>query len=311
MPSRLSELLQRIYGSAPLLLTMCGLFWSGNAVASRLAVGEITPLTLVQLRWLFVIAVLWPLYGAGVRAHWPQIRRRIGWIASMAVLGLTGFNVLFYVAAHSTTAINLGIIQGAMPAFVMLGAYFAHGTRVTAVQIAGVLVTMAGVVVVATHGAPQALLSVVFVRGDLTLGENMADLAGVLYAIYTVALQTRPAMPGPVFFTLLAIVAALSSVPLVVYEAATTGLVMPSWKGLLLTVWIAIFPSTLAQLFIMRGVELIGPGRAGVYVNLVPVFTAIMAVAILGEPFSTYHAVALGMVLAGIILAQQVVEPKA
>jgi drug/metabolite transporter (DMT)-like permease len=299
MTSSLRHVLQRVRGSAPLLLTMCGLFWAGNAIASRLAIGEITPLTLVQLRWAFVIAVLWPLYGAGVREHWTLIRPRLGRIALMAVMGLTGFNVLFYVAAHTTTALNLGIIQGAMPAFVMLGAFFAHGTRVTAVQIAGVLVTMAGVAVVATHGAPLELLSVAFVRGDLLM-----LLACVLYAIYTVALQTRPAMPGPVFFTLLAIVAALSSLPLVVYEAVTTGLVMPSWKGFLLTVWIAIFPSTLAQLFIMRGVELIGPGRAGVYVNLVPVFTAIMAVAILGEPFATHHAVALSLVLAGIFLAQ-------
>ena len=295
-----SQFLQRIYGSAPLLLTMCGLFWSGNAIASRLAVGEIAPLTLVQLRWLFVIAVLWPMYGAGVRAHWPQIRPRIGWIALMAVLGLTGFNVLFYVAAHTTTAINLGIIQGAMPAFVMLGAFVAHGTRVSVVQIAGVLITMLGVSVVATHGAPQALLSVVFNQGDVLM-----LIACALYAIYTVALQSRPGMPGPVFFTLLALVAAISSVPLVVYEAATTGLVMPSMKGILLTIWIAIFPSTLAQLFIMRGVELIGPGRAGVYINLVPVFTAIMAVMLIDEPFAGHHAIALALVLAGIFLAQR------
>ena len=130
-------------------------------------------------------------------------------------------------------------------------------------------------------------------------------IACALYAFYTVALQTRPVMPGPVFFTLLAVMAALSSVPLVVYEAATTGLVMPSVKGVLLTVWIAIFPSTLAQLFIMRGVELIGPGRAGVYINLVPVFTAIMAVVLIDEPFALYHAIALGLVLAGIFLAQR------
>lgn len=292
--------LERVYGSAPLLLTLCGLFWSGNAIASRLAVGEITPLTLVQLRWLFVIAVLWPLYGAGVRAHWPMIRPRLTWIVVMAVLGLTGFNVLFYVAAHTTTAINLGIIQGAMPAFVMLGAYLAHGTRVSAIQVAGVGITMVGVTVVATQGAPLALLSTVLNQGDLLM-----LIACALYAVYTVALQTRPVIPGPVFFTLLAVVAALSSVPLIVYEAATTGLVMPSVKGVLLTVWIAIFPSTLAQLFIMRGVELIGPGRAGVYINLVPVFTAIMAVVLIHEPFALYHAIALGLVLAGIFLAQR------
>jgi drug/metabolite transporter (DMT)-like permease len=305
MPIALQRLAARIYGSAPVLLTLCGLFWAGNAIAGRLAIGEIAPLMLVQLRWVLVIAVLWPLYGTEVRAHWPMIRPRIWRIAAMAMLGLTGFNVLFYVAAHTTSAINLGIIQGAMPAFVMLGAYISHGTRVSVVQILGVLVTMLGVVIVATHGAPQALLSVALNRGDLLM-----LIACVLYAYYTVALRDRPSMPGPVFFTLLSLIAAATSVPLIVYEAVTAGLVWPSWKGLAITAWIAIFPSTLAQLFIMRGVDLIGPGRAGVYVNLVPVFTAIMAVGLISEPFAVHHGVALALVLAGIMLAQRMPSAK-
>lgn len=300
MTSGFKRLLERGYGSAPLILTLCGLFWAGNAIASRLAVGQITPLTLVLLRWVLVLAMLWPLYGAQVRDHWPAIKGRLPSFVLMAALGFTGFNVLFYIAGHYTTAINLGILQGSMPAMVMLGAFLSHGTRVTPLQMIGVAVTMVGVVVVATQGAPLSILHI-----DLNWGDLLMLIACALYAFYTVALRNRPQMPGPAFFTLLAVIAAATSVPLVVFEAATSGLLVPSLKGLLITVWIAIFPSTLAQLFMMRGVDLIGPGRAGVYVNLVPVFTAVMGVSLIDEPFRFYHGVALVLVVAGILMAQR------
>ena len=93
-----------------------------------------------------------------------------------------------------------------------------------------------------------------------------------------VALRKRPQIPGPAFFTLLALIAAATSLPLIVVEALTVGLSMPTTKGLLVTAFVAIFPSCLAQLYFMRGVDLIGPGRAGIFMNLVPVFTAILAV---------------------------------
>jgi drug/metabolite transporter (DMT)-like permease len=168
------------------------------------------------------------------------------------------------------------------------------------VQVIGVLITMIGVVVVATQGAPLSILHI-----ELNWGDLLMLIACALYAFYTVALRNRPQMPGPAFFTLLAVIAALTSVPLVMFEAATSGLTMPTLKGFLVTLWIAIFPSCLAQLLMMRGVDLIGPGRAGVYVNLVPVFTAIMAVNLINEPFAPYHGIALALVVAGILLAQR------
>ena len=80
---------------------------------------------------------------------------------------------------------------------------------------------------------------------------------------------------------------------------------LPTWQGWLVTLYVAIFPSCLAQLFYLRGVDLIGPGRAGVFVNLVPVFAAILAVALINEPFALFHAVALVLVIGGIWLAQR------
>jgi drug/metabolite transporter (DMT)-like permease len=290
----------RLYQLPGLLLTLTAVFWAGNSVAGRLAVGHISPMLLVFLRWALVLAVMWPLYGRQVREHWPEIKTQLFRIVLMAMLGLTGFNALYYVAAHTTTAVNIGILQGSVPVIVLVAAFLTHGTRATLVQIAGVLVTALGVIVVATQGMPLAILHIDLNRGDLII-----LVACVLYALYTVALRDRPRMSGAAFFTLLALISAVTSVPLVVAEAYVSGFSIPTWQGWLVTLYVAIFPSCLAQLLFLRGVDLIGPGRAGVFVNLVPVFSAILAVALIAEPFALFHAVALALVIGGIWLAER------
>jgi drug/metabolite transporter (DMT)-like permease len=221
-------------------------------------------------------------------------------IVLLALFGMTGFNALYYVAAHDTSAINIAILQGAMPIFVLAGAYLAHGSRAGLVQQLGVFITALGVAVVATRGAPQSILEVEFNQGDLVM-----LAACVLYALYTVALRDRPDMPAVPFFALLALIAAITSLPLVAFEVMAGTFRLPTAQGLAVTVWIAVFPSFLSQIFYLRGVDLIGPGRAGVFINLVPVFAAVLAVGLISEPFAPYHGVALILVVGGIWLAQR------
>jgi drug/metabolite transporter (DMT)-like permease len=298
--SAAARAIDRLYQLPAVLLTLTAIFWAGNELASRLAVGHISPFLLVFLRWVLVLAVLWPLYGSQVRAHWGEIRPQLGSITLMGVLGFTGFNALFYTAGYYTSAINIGILQGSIPVVVLAGAFLMFGTRATLMQIAGVLITAVGVVIVATQGAPLSIVDIGLNRGDLAM-----LAACVFYAFYTLALRNRPEMPAIAFFTLLALISAVTSVPLLILEAATTGLQMPTLQGWLVTLFVAIFPSCLAQIFFLRGVDMIGPGRAGVFVNLVPVFAAILAVLLLNEPFALFHAVALVLVIGGIWLAKR------
>src|SRR5215207_9552543 len=226
--------------------------------------------------------------------RWPSI-------LLMGTLGLTVFNALFYLAAHHTTAVNLTILQGSMPVFVLVGALVFYGTRIHGWQIAGMAVTLLGALLVATRADPGTLASFSFNVGDLW----MLAACG-LYAGYTVALRGRPAVPGLVFFAALAGVALLTSVPLMAYEVASGTVTWPTPRGWLIVLYVGLFPSFVSQVLFMRGVELIGPGRAGLFVNLVPTFGALLAVLILDEPFAAYYAVGLALVLGGIWLA----EPK-
>lgn len=295
---------QRLWGNAYLLLVLTTLIWGGNAVAGRLAVGHISPMALTSLRWVFVCALLPLLIRRQLVAYWPVLKARWLYIVVLGMVGFTAFNALMYHAAYSTSAINLGILQGSIPVFVLVGAFLAHRTAIGPLQALGVLVTLLGVVVVASRGDIHVLSQFAFVPGDLWM-----ILACSFYAGYTVAIRSRPAVPGLVFFTALAIVACAVSLPLLGLEVANGSVIWPTSRGWLILLFVVVGPSLLAQLLFLRAVELIGPGRAGVFVNLVPVFAPILAVLILGEDLALYHGLALALVLGGIFIAERLGKP--
>ena len=295
----IARLAERLYAAPILLLVLTTAFWAGNAIAGQLTEGRVSPMAVVFLRWVMVAAMLWALFGGEAMRHWPSIKPRFWAIAGMAFLGFTAFNALFYIASLYTTAVNVGILQGMMPILVLGMDYLAHGQRLTAMQAIGAPLALLGVVVVATGGD----LSQAFADG-LNVGDVMMLVAGAFYAFYAIRLRKRPDIPGRAFFTWMAPIAALTAVPLLAAEIAVGDFHMPTAEGWLVTLYIAIFPSCLAQLFFLRGVDLIGPGRAGMFINLVPIFTAVFAVALLGETFALHHALALGLVVTGIALAQ-------
>ncbi len=295
-PAPRAEASRRAY----LLLTLTMLCWAGNAIFSRLAVGEISPMALVALRWLGVLVLLAVFAREPIRRDWPILRRHLWFVSAMGAVGFTAFNALYYVAAHSTTAVNIGIIQGAIPMFVLIGAFAAYRSRITPLQFTGVIVTLIGVVTVASGGDPTRLAMLTINPGDLLM-----VMACALYAGYAVGLRRRPPGTALGLFAMMAGAALLTSLPLVLAELALGQFQWPTFTGWIIVALVTLFPSFLAQIFFIQSVELIGPGRAGVFVNLVPVFAAIMAVGFLREPFELFHAAALVLVLGGIWLSER------
>ena len=287
-------------GRPYLLLTLTTLMWAGNGVASRLAVGEISPMALVTLRWLVVVAIVGFALRRSLGADRPLLAARWRYVTLMGALGYTVFNALFYAAAHHTTALNITILQGAIPVFVLVGALAAFGTRIAPLQGVGAAITLVGVVAIAAKGDVHTLASLAFNIGDLWM-----IAASMLYAGYTLGLRNRPSVSPFAFFAAMASAAVLTSLPLIGYEIATGTVQWPTPKGLGVLAFVSLGPSLLAQIFFMRGVELIGPGRAGLFANLVPVFGALMAAGVLGEAFAPYHGIALALVLGGIWLAER------
>ncbi|MXQ13967.1 DMT family transporter [Microvirga makkahensis] len=296
----LQSLWKGLWGQAYLLLILTTLMWGGNAIAGRLAVGHVSPMLLTCLRWIIVVLILSPLVGQQVVAEWPKIGSRWFYTILMGSAGFTAFNALFYAAAYHTTAVNLTIFQGAIPVLVLIGTILFFGARVIPLQILGMIVTILGVVLVSVKADWEILKALA-----LNIGDVWMLIACVFYAGYTLGLRRRPPVSGLVFFTALAGVAFLTSIPLLAIEIVQGAMQWPTPRGWLILLYIGLFPSLISQLFFIRGVELIGPARAGLFVNLVPVFGALLAVLLLAEPFAFYHALGLFLVLGGIWLAER------
>ena len=293
-------MISRLFAVPSVLLILTTLMWAMNAISGQLAVGEVTPHTLVLMRWVLVVAVMWPIYGREVIQHWPVIKARMGVVILMSIAGFTGFNTLFYVASIHTTGLNIGILQGSMPVVVMLGAFFIYGTKVTALQAIGVATTLVGVAIVASRGDAQVLLDLAFNNGDVIM-----LIAILFYCAYTLSLARRPDVPPIPLFAVFAVIALITALPLAAWEFFQADYQPPSMQGWAVTVFVAIFPSCLSQIFFLRAIDMVGPSKATVYTNLVPIFTAILAVLILGEDFALYHALALALVIGGIMLTQR------
>lgn len=285
---------------AYLSLTTAALCWAANAILGRLAVGEISPLLLVSFRWLGALLLVLVFARHYLLRDWPVLRTHLRFVFAMGALGFAIFNALFYVAAHTTTAVNLGILQGAIPVFVILGMFAVYRVRVTRIQFFGVCLTILGVVTVSSGGSLERLLAMEFRVGDLLM-----IIACALYAGYTVALRLRPAASALGLFGGFVASAFVTSLPLVATEALLGQLQWPTPTGWLIICLVSLFPSFLAQVCFLNGVSSIGPNRAGVFVNLVPVFASLMAVAFLHEAFEKFHAVALALVLCGIWLSER------
>jgi drug/metabolite transporter (DMT)-like permease len=288
------------WASPILLLVLTTLIWAGHSIVGRLAVGQIGPMTLTCLRWGVALVPILVAARPALRRDWHVLRVHWPYVAAMGALGYTAFNALFYLAAHRTTALNLSIIQGAVPALVLIGARVFLGARFTALQALGALTTMIGVAAIAAQGEVARLAALAFNEGDV-----MIFIAAILYAGYTIGLRERPRVSGLSLLAGMAVAAFVTSVPLMIWEIASGGFIWPTAGGFATLVYVALGPAFVSQIFFMRGVELIGPGRAGVFINLVPVFGAVMAVVLLGEPFAAYHVVALLLVVGGIAIAQR------
>ena len=278
----------KIFTNAHFLLTLTSLFWAFNTIAGRAAVDEVSPLLVVSVRWFCVSILLTFLCRKELFETWKVLKYRFKWLVIMGLFGFTSFNSFYYIAAHDTIAINLGLVQGTMPAFIIIISRIWLKEKINIPQLIGVIITFVAVLLVVSSGNLYALMKLQLNKGDIVM-----IFACTLYAVYAVGLRKKPKIGALVLLTFFSYVAFIGSLPGLFYETFTSNLVLPGIKGIIILSIIIIFPSFLAQIFFMKGVEKIGPARSGLYTNLVPVFASILAVLLLGELFKLYHLISL------------------
>jgi len=286
--------------NAHFLLTLTSLFWAFNTIAGRAAVDEVSPLLVVSVRWFFVSIILTFICRKELIETWKILKKRLKWLIIMGLFGFTSFNSFYYIAAHDTIAINLGLVQGTMPAFIILIARVWLKEQINLPQLFGVLITFVAVLLVVSSGDFYALLNLQLNKGDIVM-----IFACTLYAVYAVGLRKKPKIGALSLLTFFAYVAFFGSIPGLFYEIHSNNLILPGIEGVIILSVIIIFPSFLAQIFFMKGVEKIGPARSGLYTNLVPVFSSILAVILLGELFKLYHFISLVLIFIGIYMFEK------
>jgi drug/metabolite transporter (DMT)-like permease len=286
------------------LLILCNLFWGGNVVAGKAAVGNIDPYALMVVRWAGAALLVLPFAIEPLRRDWPTIRDKWWLYLFYGAIGYATFNALCYVAAYYTSGFNIGLDQVTINIFVMALSFILFRTRVQPLQLVGVAITIAGVALTATHGDLSRILAL-----DINFGDLLVILASLAYAIYSIALRWRPQTDWRSFLFATFIGATLASL---VFAASVGGglghlaAAIPTITplGWIIAVYTMVLPSIISQMFYVRGVELIGANRASLFINLIPLFGALGSVLILHERLELFHFVAGALVIVGIVLAE-------
>ena len=272
--------------------------WAGNTVAGRVSTGEISPMVVVFLRWFIISIFLILFLNKKLISAFKLISGKLVWLCLMGSLGLTGFNALFYIAAQNTTAINLGIIQGIMPAIILVGSVIMFKEAVNFTKVTGLIIAFFGVLVVVSQGDYERVILLSFNYGDLVM-----LCACFFYSGFTLGLKNKPVIDPIVLMTYFSLSALIFSIPLLIIEYYLGLNQVPSTSTAWLTIlYIAFVPSFLAQIFFIRGVELVGASKAGLFINFLPIFAAILGVLLLGERLFVYHLISLFIVLLGVYL---------
>ena len=282
-------------------LTLTALLWSTNFIIGRAVRGDVSPVAMNFLRWAIALLILVPITLRDLQAHRATLMRHWKLIALLGFSGIAAFQTLGYVALTTTTALNAILLLALAPLAIVAVSWLALGERVTRVQAFGLGISLVGAAVLILHGDPATLAEMRFNAGDLWM-----LLAVVLWAVYSVLLRRRPAEVPPLALHTMSVAAgALWMLPAFGWQAMHGSALPSSLAVWMAVVFIAVFSSALAHGLWVRGVAKIGPNRAGVFIHLIPVFGAVLAITFLNEELAAYHAAGAALALCGIVLTSR------
>jgi drug/metabolite transporter (DMT)-like permease len=282
------------------LILIAAASFGGNWVAARVVNFEVAPFALSFWRWAIAAALLLPFALAQLREDAPLIRRHWLRLLVFGAVGAGGFTLLGYWGVSYTTAINATLLNSSLPLFVVPLSWLLLGLTVSARQLAGLTLSLAGVASIVSGGSLQTFLQLRLNKGDfLILG------GAFLWAVYTVTLKWRPPLRALSFLFTTIIAAALVSLPFYLWEQAAGRTMVPTPTALAVIAYLAIFPSIVAYVCWNQAVAAVGPNVVGFFNPVIPVFGVLFAVIFLGEPLRAYHLAGFALVLAGVALTSR------
>lgn len=283
--------------SSYLILAIAPLCWAGNIVLARGVIDIIPPITLAFWRWTGAFLLLIPFTWRTAKQDWGVVKQSWGIILLLSIFGISCFNTLLYTAVHTIPAINGALIQTAMPAAIILISVLVFKDRVTLLQIFGAVICMFGAFLVVCKGN---ILEIRYL--SLATGDILMMIAVVTYALYSVLLRKRPLIHPLSLLTYTFGIGALGLLPLYIWEIYYYPPFEITIQVLLSILYVAVFPSIIAYFCWNRGIADLGPNRAGLFINLIPVFASVFAILFLNESLKIYHILGMVLIFSGMIL---------
>lgn len=282
-----------------LLLVLTTLFWSGNFVLGRAVHTVFTPFTLSFWRWAVALVVLLPFVAGSLRRQMTLLRRHGLILTLLSVLGVVNFNTFVYIGLQTTTATNAVIMLSITPVLIVALSFLLLRQTVTAWQFLGILVSLAGVLVIVSRGDPAMLLAWQVNAGDLWVLAAVAS-----WALYSVCLRWRPAGLETLEFQAVTMAIGLVVLtPLYGWDLEHGQTFAVNAATVASILYLALLPSILAYVFWSQAVAELGANRTGQFLHLMPAFGAVLSMLFLGERLYAFHGVGIALIALGIWLA--------
>lgn len=282
-----------------LLLALASLMWSGNWVIGRGLRELMDPIELNFWRWFLACFVLAPFAWAGLQGKWAVLRRDAWMLTLSALLGVSIFQSLVYLGLRTTEVVNAILLNSSLPLFIVLCSWVMEREKATARQVAGMLVSFLGIVVIILRGELDRLLQFDFHAGDAWI-----LLAMPVWGVYAVLLKRRPKeLDGLGFLFVISLIGTLLLLPVYLVDILRHPPLPPTAGQAAGVLYMAVAASAAAFWCWNQGVTIVGANVAGFTLHLLPLFGTVLAILFLGEQFRLFHAVGFATILAGVVLA--------
>ena len=284
------------------LLLLAALFWSGNFIVGKFAtLFQIPPLTLNAYRWISVWLILMPFTYKEIYNHIPSIKKNWLVISFMGVMTISTFNSVVYFALNYTQVINAVLVLAAIPAATIVFSSLMNIEKTNIFQILGLFLSLIGIGSIISNGDVQKIISLSFNKGDLWM-----LVCVFTWALYSTLLKRHQfRLSQFALIQLMVSAGVLFLIPQFFYEQINNLEVNFNKAFFAILIYVVLFPAIAAYYCWQKGVEVIGPNRASMFIQLMPLFSAVMAIIIFKEKFELFHFIGAAFIVSGIYLSNR------
>ena len=287
---------------AYILLFLTTLFWSGNFIVGKAAsMYEIPPFSLNFYRWFFAGLILLPFTNREILKKKNYIYKNIVFFIILGITSITIFNSIVYYSLYYTQVISGVLMISTIPVWIIFISSILNIEKTNVFQIIGVLLSLAGVFFIVTKADIDLVKNLNFNKGDLTM-----IIAMFSWALYSALLKKKKYELSQIALLEVVIICGLFFlIPIYFIEMSLGNTIKLETPFFLTLTYVVLFPGLASFFFWIKGISLIGANRAGIFLHLMPIFGAIMAIVIFDEKFMFYHFIGAAFIISGIVLSNK------